>query len=130
MIASRVFRLKSTGAAFYRYKSTKANDGNPLIYVKEISKDEIQNIRGSIGSGEHFRGIQRISERTEHDSGGILGHGGRNSGAEESGRTLLETTGGKLSDAENVDNDGAVRHSIGGRQGNTQVLEGFQTAEI
>ncbi len=96
------------GTRYRVVRITTANDGNPLIYGKEIVSNEVQELQGNATSTESLNSAEGISERQEHDSTGLLRDGrvqenmGRISkgSAQEQLRNAIQIQGDRRSDAQ------------------------------
>ncbi len=81
------------GAQYSVNSVSVANDGHPIIFVKEIANNEVQVDRRGRTSGESIRSIRGVSEGEKSDGGRILRDG---RGAEADGK-------GSRSEVLNVD---------------------------
>ena len=88
-----------------KYKVTKvtiANDGFPLIYGEEIVASEIQELSGSITSGELLGSNKGVSERQGNDTRGISKNGGSDERGSGSGEVEIHESGTLSSDKERL----------------------------
>ena len=56
------------GTKYRVVRVTTANDGNPLIYGKEITDNEVQQLQGNTSSTESINGIEGIPQGQEYDN--------------------------------------------------------------
>ena len=129
---------------------TVANDGHPLIYAKEVSNNEVQELRGSSESGGLHKRAEGILEGQGNDSHGVFNNGGKQVSGNESSEVQVlrsdvlhvgrseqevkdsseETKQEVNQNGENADNQAAVSQPNTDRQRDSRILDEVETGDV
>ncbi len=100
------------GSKYLVVRVTTANDGNPLIYGKEITNNEVQQLQRGTGVSQSDRGIKTVSEGQKHDIQRVDTYGGIQRGTYSRNEKQSENANENISGRGSEEQAKGVKHSV------------------